>query len=90
MLFLPIPFEIVSGNVHLLYAAVIVAGFRLSAAWALPLLTKVTPGIGLVWFLVRREWRPLAVAFGVTVAVAAVSFVLDTDALADLGLGIDR
>ena len=79
MLFLPIPFEIVSGNVHLLYAAVIVIGFRWSAAWALPLLTKVTPGVGLVWFLVRREWRALAIALGVTAAIAAISFVLDMD-----------
>ena len=77
MLFLPIPFEIISGNVHLLYAAVIVIGFRWSAAWALPLLTKVTPGVGLVWFLVRREWRALAIALGVTAAIAAISFVLD-------------
>ena len=30
MLFIPIPFEIVSGNVHLMYAAAIVLGFRAS------------------------------------------------------------
>jgi len=77
MLFLPIPFEIVSGNVHLLYAAAIVAGFRMAAPWALILLTKVTPGIGLLWFAVRREWRALALAIGVTAAIAAVSFLLD-------------
>ena len=80
MLFLPIPFEIISGNVHLLYAAVVVAGFRVSAVWALPLLTKVTPGVGLVWFAVRREWRPLAVVLGVTAAIAVVSLALDTGA----------
>jgi hypothetical protein len=76
LLFIPIPFEIVSGNVHLLFAAVIVFGFRYPALWALVLLTKVTPGLGLVWFLVRREWRALAVALGVTAGIAAVSFVL--------------
>jgi hypothetical protein len=38
------------------------------------LLTKVTPGVGVVWFGVRREWRNLAVALGVTAAVAALSF----------------
>lgn len=76
LLFIPIPFEIVSGNVHLLYAAVIVFGFRYPALWALVLLTKVTPGLGLVWFLVRREWRALAVALGVTVGIATVSFLL--------------
>lgn len=77
LLFLPIPFEIISGNVHLLYAVAIVAGFRYPAGWALMLLTKVTPGIGLLWFLVRRDWRALAIALGLTAAVVAVSFLLD-------------
>ena len=77
LLFLPIAFEIISGNVHLLYAAAIVIGFRWPAAWALPLLTKVTPGVGVLWFLVRREWRSLAIALGVTAAVVAVSYALD-------------
>jgi hypothetical protein len=76
LLFLPISFEIVSGNVHLLYAAVAVVGFRWPAAWALPLLTKVTPGIGLVWFAVRREWRPLAISLGATAAIAGLSYLL--------------
>lgn len=77
MLFLPIPFEIISGNVHLLYAVAIVAGFRYSATWALMLLTKVTPGIGLLWFLVRREWRALVLALAFTAVIVVVSFVLD-------------
>jgi hypothetical protein len=77
LLFLPIAFEIVSGNVHLLYAAAIVLGFRWPATWALLLLTKVTPGVGVLWFLVRREWRSLGIALGATAAIAAVSFVLD-------------
>ncbi|TMC60731.1 MAG: DUF2029 domain-containing protein [Chloroflexi bacterium] len=80
LLFLPIPFEIVSGNVHLLIAAAIVVGFRYPIAWALPLLTKVTPGIGLLWFAVRREWRSLGLAVGATVVVSAVSFVVAPDA----------
>ena len=77
LLFLPIPFEIISGNVHLLYAVAIVVGFRWSAAWALILLTKVTPGIGLLWFAGRREWRSLFVALVVTVVIAGVSYLLD-------------
>lgn len=82
LLFLPIPFEIISGNVHLLYAVVIVIGFRAPAAWALPLLTKITPGIGLIWFAVRREWRALSVALAATVGIAAVSYLLDPSAWA--------
>jgi hypothetical protein len=80
LLFIPIPFEIVSGNVHLLIAAAIVVGFRYPAAWALPLLTKVTPGIGLLWFAARHEWRSLAIALGATALLAAVSFVVAPDA----------
>jgi hypothetical protein len=77
LLFLPISLEIISGNVHLLYAVAIVAGFRYPATWALMLLTKITPGVGLIWFGVRREWRSLAVAIGVTAAIAAVSILVD-------------
>jgi hypothetical protein len=77
LFFLPISFEIISGNVHLLYAAAIVAGFRYPATWALMLLTKITPGVGLIWFGVRREWRSLAIALGVTAVIVAVSFLVD-------------
>jgi hypothetical protein len=76
LLTVAVPFEIVSGNVHLLYAAAIVIGFRFPAAWALMLLTKVTPGIGLIWFAVRREWSSLAWAMGVTTAITIVSYLL--------------
>ena len=34
-------------------------GFRWAGTWAFVLLTKVTPGVGLLWFAVRREWRAL-------------------------------
>ncbi len=76
LLFLPVPFEIISGNVHLLIALVVVLGFRAPALWAFVVLTKVTPGIGLVWFAVRREWRSLGIALAATAAIVAVSFVL--------------
>jgi hypothetical protein len=69
--------ELYHGNVHLLIAAAIWLGFRYPAAWAFVLLTKVTPGVGLVWFAVRREWRSLAIALGVTAALVAVSLLID-------------
>src|SRR5439155_3193981 len=71
-----IPGEISYGNIHLLLAAAIVLGFRWPWTWAFVLLTKVTPGIGLLWFAVRREWRSLAIALGVTAAVVVVSAAL--------------
>ncbi len=72
----PVLFECIVGNVHLLYAAAINLGFRFPWTWALMLLTKVTPGIGLLWFAVRREWRALGIALGATAAIVAVSYVL--------------
>lgn len=76
---LPVTAELYFGNVHVLYAAVIVAGFSLPGLWALPWLTKVTPGIGSLWFAFRGEWRQLALALGTTALIVAVSFVLAPD-----------
>ncbi len=73
---LPVPLELYHANVNLLLATVCVLGFRYPALWSIALLTKVTPGIGLLWFVVRGEWRPLAIALGATATIAAVSFVI--------------
>jgi hypothetical protein len=67
--------EVAGGNVSLLLAAAIVLGFRWPATWAIVLLTKITPGIGLLWFAVRREWRPLLIVAGATGGIVAVSAV---------------
>ena len=72
--------EVAGGNVSLLLAVAIVLGFRWPATWALVLLTKITPGIGLLWFVVRGEWRALAIALGATAAIAAVSYATIPDA----------
>lgn len=83
ILFLPWSYELFVGQVHLFIAAAIVLGFRWPALWAFNIMTKVTPGIGLLWFLVRREWRSLAIALGITVAIAALSFLLSSTAWFD-------
>ena len=75
--FPPVALELYHGNIHLLIAAAIALGFRYPAAWAFVLVTKVTPGVGLLWFAVRREWRNLAIALGVTAALVAASLVVD-------------
>ena len=73
----PITMSIAIGQTDLLMAAAIVLGFRWPAAWVLPIVTKLTPGIGLLWFAVRREWRQLAIALGATFAVVAISWAID-------------
>jgi Glycosyltransferase family 87 len=75
----PVASEINAGNIQIMLAAAIVIGFRFPASWAFVLLTKVTPGVGLLWFALRKRWRDLAIALGVTTAIVAVTFVLHPD-----------
>ena len=70
LLLLALP-EIWGGNITILLAAAIVLGFSRPFAWAFPLLTKVTPGVGVLWFAVRREWLNMGLAIAATVAVIA-------------------
>jgi hypothetical protein len=76
LLFVPIPMELYEGNIHLLLALAIVVGFRYPAAWAFVLVTKIVPGVGLLWFVVRREWRSLAIALVVTGLLVTASLLI--------------
>jgi hypothetical protein len=73
----PVGLSVLLGQLDLAFAAVALVGLRWPAVWALPLLTKVTPGVGLVWFLARREWRSLAIALGATGVIAGISYAAD-------------
>ena len=77
LLLVPVFVDLTVGNIHLLLGAAIVLGFRWPWAWAFVLLTKITPGVGLLWFAFRGEWRSLAIALGATAAIAAGSFALN-------------
>jgi hypothetical protein len=74
--FPPLILELYAGNINLLLAAAIALGMRYPAAWAFVLLTKVTPGVGVLWFAARREWRHLGIAVGATALIVAVSFAI--------------
>ena len=76
LVFLPVPLELYHGNVHILLATVCVLGFEYPALWSIGILTKLTPGVALLWFVVRREWKSLALALGATAAISAVSFAI--------------
>jgi hypothetical protein len=73
----PVASEINAANINMLLAVVMVLGFRWPALWAIPLLTKPSMGVGLVWFLVRGEWRKAAIPIALAGALALVSFVFD-------------
>lgn len=73
--------EILIGNVFgfLALAVVIGVGTRGArpAAWALPVLTKITPGLGLLWHPLRGQWRAFAVGLAAIVGLTALSYALD-------------
>lgn len=72
----PVAMELSAGNVNLLIGAAVLAGFRWPAAWSFVLLTKITPGVGLFWFVVRREWAALARVAAATAALSVASWVI--------------
>jgi Glycosyltransferase family 87 len=74
--FPPVALELYHGNIHLFLAAAVALGFAHPWSWSFVLLTKATSGVGLLWFVVRREWRELAVAVGVTAAIAGATFLI--------------
>jgi hypothetical protein len=65
-----------TANADWIVALCLGLGLRYPAAWAGLLLTKVTPGIGVIWFAVRREWQSFGIALGATAAIVAVSALL--------------
>jgi len=73
----PVASEINAANINLPLAVIMVLGFRWPALWAIPLLTKPSMGVGLVWFMVRGEWRKAAIPIAIAGALALVSFVFD-------------
>jgi len=76
LMLVPVFVDLTVGNIHLLLAAAILLGFRWPWTWSFVLLTKITPGIGLLWFAARREWRSLGIALAATAIVAGVSFAI--------------
>ncbi|MBI3747388.1 MAG: DUF2029 domain-containing protein [Chloroflexi bacterium] len=83
ILSLPIIYELGVGNVNYLLAAAIVLSFRAPSLWALPVLTKLSLGVGVLWFVVRREWHAVAVFAASLALIVAVSFVLSPSAWMD-------
>jgi Glycosyltransferase family 87 len=75
--------DLVYGNVWWLFAITLAFGLRRPALWAIPALIKITPAVGLIWFVVRREWRNLAIVVTVVSVVVAISFLLAPEAWSD-------
>lgn len=72
--------DVLRGNITIFLAVAVVLALRHSGGWwSVALLTKVTPAVGMVWHVVRREWRALATGLGVTAAIVAVGWIIDAE-----------
>lgn len=69
--------EVLIGNVRSLIALALVLGLSRPAWWAVPLLTKVASGIGVLWHPLRGEWRRFFTVVLTVGAVVGVSFALN-------------
>jgi hypothetical protein len=76
----PVALVLSFANIEILLAAAIILGFRWPGMWAVVLLTKVSCGIGLLYFALRGEWRRFGIALGTTAAIAGVSLIVNPGA----------
>jgi hypothetical protein len=75
----PVAQELAQGNIHFLLAVLLVFGLRRRGWWAAFPLTKVSPGVLLVYDAFRGDWRSLARSLGMTAAPALASFAIAPD-----------
>jgi hypothetical protein len=83
ILALPVIYEVLVGNIHLLIAAAVVLAFRAPWVYAYPVWAKLTPAVGIGWWFVRAEWRRFAIAVGAVLGVLVVSVALQPTAWSD-------
>ena len=76
LFFPPVWWDISAGNVNTVIGACAVAMLARPGWIAVPLLTKVTPGIVGLWWVVRGEWTAVRTAGLVTGGVCVLSFVV--------------
>jgi hypothetical protein len=78
--FLPVAVEFWFRNVHLFLAVLVVLGLRgRPPAFAVGAAVKVSPGLGLVWFGVRRRWRDAFLVGAVGLGILVVSVAIAPD-----------
>ncbi|MBI3750219.1 MAG: DUF2029 domain-containing protein [Chloroflexi bacterium] len=76
----PVYASLFNGNPQILVAASISFGLTRWPGWfTFVLLTKVTAGIGVLWFVVRREWRNLAILIAALLVIVIPSFIINPE-----------
>lgn len=73
--------DVVRGNINTFLALAVVLVVRRAASplWSAVLLTKVTPGVAVVWHAARGEWLHVAIALAVTLAIIGSGTLVDPE-----------
>jgi hypothetical protein len=69
--------DVWAGNVNVFIAGAIVVGMTHPAAWGAVALTKVTPGIGLLWHGLRGDWTSVWRVVAVCALLVGASVAID-------------
>lgn len=70
--------DVIRGNINCFLAVGVVLAVRGHAwTWPATLLTKVTPGVGILHHVGRRDWRAVAIAVGTTLLLVVVGALVD-------------
>jgi len=78
--FPPVAVEFWYRNVHLFLAVMVVLGLRRWSGWfAIGAAIKVSPGLGIPYLALRRQWRAAATGAAVGLAILALSVVVGVD-----------
>jgi len=72
--------DLLLGNINVFIAVALVLALSRPIFWGVPLLTKITPGVGILWHVARREWASLLWAAGLLAGVVLVSFLAQPSA----------
>lgn len=72
--------ELLVGNIYILLAATAVLGLTKPAAWSFSILTKITTGVGLLWFAATGDWKRLLQGAGATLCIVFISYAADPSA----------
>lgn len=72
----PVAIELNAANINIIVTAAALLSLRHAWVWPFVLLTKVTPVVLLLWYVVRREWAKAALALGLTAAIAGASYLV--------------
>lgn len=85
--------DVITGNINTFLALGVVLAVRGAPTWPLAMLTKVTPSVGMLYHVGRREWAPLAWSAIIAGTIVGIGWLVQpgiwNDWIASLRVGPD-